>query len=167
MVNKKDLRGGIVKMREVAQLLTGWADDLEASFQDQKAGACEVGESRTTASGGNLVRDEVIRNERAVRGTVATIEEADPGKSAPAEKRKKTPAAKAAAEPAAEEKKAALLTLPEVRAVLAEKCSKGFRAQVKALIDSFGASALRDVAPEHYGELLEAASGLGGEQDAG
>ena len=44
--------------------------------------------------------------------------------------------------------------LPEVRAVLAEKCSKGFRAQVKALIDSFGASALRDVAPEHYGELL-------------
>ena len=133
MVNKKDLRGGIVKMREVAQLLTGWADDLEASFQDQEAGTCEV----------------------------------DSGNSAPAEKRKKAPAAKAAAEPAAEEKKAAPLTLPEVRAVLAEKCSKGFSTQVKALIESFGVSALRDVAPEHYGELLEAASGLGGDQDAG
>ena len=94
MVNKKDLRGGIVKMREVAQLLTGWADDLEASS-------------------------------------------------------------------AAGEKKDPAVMLPEVRAVLAEKCSKGFRAQVKALIDSFGASALRDVAPEHYGELLGMARQLG------
>ena len=36
MVNKKDLRGGIEKMREVAQLLTGWADDLERSLEAGK-----------------------------------------------------------------------------------------------------------------------------------
>ena len=33
MVNKKDLRGGIEKMREVAQLLSGWADDMESSLE--------------------------------------------------------------------------------------------------------------------------------------
>ncbi len=32
MVNRKDLRAGIEKMREVAQLLSGWADDMEASL---------------------------------------------------------------------------------------------------------------------------------------
>ena len=36
-----------------------------------------MGEQLTTASGGNLVRCEVNRNERAVRGTVAKIEVAD------------------------------------------------------------------------------------------
>ena len=33
MVNKKDLREGIVKMREVAELLSGWADDMEHSLE--------------------------------------------------------------------------------------------------------------------------------------
>ena len=36
-----------------------------------------MGEQLTTASGGNFVRCEVNRNERAVRGTVAKIEVAD------------------------------------------------------------------------------------------
>ena len=33
MANKKDLRAGIEKMREVAELLSGWADDMERSFK--------------------------------------------------------------------------------------------------------------------------------------
>ena len=32
MVNRKDLRAGVEKMREVAQLLTEWANDMESSL---------------------------------------------------------------------------------------------------------------------------------------
>ena len=38
MANKKDLRGGIEKMREVAELLSGWADDMEASLEKKSGG---------------------------------------------------------------------------------------------------------------------------------
>lgn len=54
------------------------------------------------------------------------------------------------------------LTLPEVRAILAEKCAAGFGTQVKALIESYGASSLKDVPAASYGELVEAVKGLGG-----
>ena len=58
------------------------------------------------------------------------------------------------------------LTIPEVRAVLAEKCAAGFGTQVKGLIESYGASTLKDVPAEKYEELLEAVRGLG-DADAG
>ena len=122
-----------------------------------------VTEMRSVAQRLNQWADDL---EQLFRDQEAAKKEMDAGKPAPAEKKKKAAADKAAAEPAAEEKKAAPLTLPEVRAVLAEKCSKGFSTQVKALIESFGVSTLRDVAPEHYGELLEAVKGLG-DADAG
>ena len=38
MANKKDLRAGIEKMREVAELLSGWADDMEASLEKRSGG---------------------------------------------------------------------------------------------------------------------------------
>ena len=38
MANKKDLRAGIEKMREVAELLSGWADDMEASLEKKSGG---------------------------------------------------------------------------------------------------------------------------------
>ena len=62
------------------------------------------------------------------------------------------------------------LSLPEVRAILAEKCAAGFGEQVKALIASFGASSLGGVPCERYGELVAAAEALGdgvGESDLG
>ena len=65
---------------------------------------------------------------------------------------------------AAEEKP--VLTLPEVRAVLAEKCAEGFGTQVKALIESYGAASLKDVPADRYEELLETVKGLG-DADAG
>ena len=37
MAKKKDLREGIVKMREVAELLSAWADDLERSVEKEIA----------------------------------------------------------------------------------------------------------------------------------
>ena len=46
------------------------------------------------------------------------------------------------------EASAAALTLPEVRKILAEKCAAGFGTQVKALIESYGASTLKEVPAE-------------------
>lgn len=57
-------------------------------------------------------------------------------------------------------------TLPEVRAVLAEKCAAGFSAQVEALIKSYGVEKLRDLPADRYEELLEAVKELG-DMDAG
>lgn len=85
-------------------------------------------------------------------------------------KGKKAAPDKAADEPAAAEKKDPALTLPEVRAVLAEKCAAGYGTQVKALIESYGVSSLREVPAEHYAELLEQVGQLGsagGDADAG
>ena len=59
-----------------------------------------------------------------------------------------------------------MLTLPEVRSVLAGKCAAGFSTQVKALIESYGAAFLKEVPAEKYEELLEAVKGLG-DADAG
>ena len=125
-----------------------------------RAGAAEM---RSVAQRLNQWADDL---EASFQAKASAPPEVDAAGTGSAGKKKKT-ADKAAAEPAAAEEKKAALTLPEVRAVLAEKCAAGFRAQVKALIGSFGVSSLRDVAPEHYAELLEAASGLGGGQDAG
>ena len=40
-------------------------------------------------------------------------------------------------------------------------CAKGFSAQVKALITSYGAKTLKDVAPADYDDLALAAQALG------
>ena len=126
------LRAGVAEMRSVAQRLNQWADDLEASFRGQEASPAEVPVAETVPASGR--------------------------KKAPAGK---APVAKATPEPAAAEKKNPALTLPEVRAVLAEKCASGFSTQVKALIESYGVSSLKNVPAEKYEELLEAVRGLG------
>ena len=48
-----------------------------SSWGSERPEKCPVGEALRTASGRYIVRAEVNRNERAVRGTVATIEVAD------------------------------------------------------------------------------------------
>ena len=125
------LRAGVAEMRSVAQRLNQWADDLEASFQDQETDAAEIPASEP----------------------------------APAEKKKRV-AKPEVAEPAAAPEKGKALTLPEVRAILAEKCAAGFGTQVKALIESYWASSLKGVPADRYEELLEAVKGLG-DADAG
>ncbi len=83
--------------------------------------------------------------------------------------KKKGTAKQARAEDAAVKEGNKELSLPEVRSILAEKCAAGFGTQVKALIESYGASSLKEVPAEKYGELLEtvAVLGTGGESDAG
>ena len=121
MVNKKDLRGGVAKMREVAELLTGWADDMERSLE-KKPG------------------------KKTVAALVAEPEESTP-----------------AAEPVAAS------SFEDVRGLLAAKSAAGYRAQVLALINSFGAEKLSEVDPSHFGELMESAAllGLDGDIHAG
>ena len=136
MVNKRDLRGGIEKMREVAQLLSGWADDMEHSLEAEK-------------------------NKKAAAAEAAPDGEAVPVASAVS-----------ADAPAASASAAAVAPAPSadaVRAELAAKCAAGFRTQVQALINSYGAAKFSEVAPEHYPALLEAVAclGVGGEDHAG
>ncbi len=63
--------------------------------------------------------------------------------------------------PAALEKK---ITLEEVRAVLAEKSHDGLTAEVRELLQKYGASKLSGIAPKHYAALLKDAEGLKGPQ---
>ena len=137
MDKMEGLRAGVAEMRSVAQRLNQWADDLEASFRDQKAAQTEIPAAETVPASGR---------KKATAG--------------------KASIAAAAPEQAATEEKKAALSLPEVRAILAEKCAKGFSTQVKALIESYGVSSLKDVPAEKYEELLEAVRGLG-DADAG
>lgn len=63
-----------------------------------------------------------------------------------------------------EEKKAAsseeTVTIEQVRAVLAEKSQAGLTAQVKTLLESFGANKLSAVKPEDYAAVLADAKKL-------
>lgn len=53
------------------------------------------------------------------------------------------------------------LTLPEVRAVLADKSRAGFTAQIKELLRKHGAEKLSGIDPAEYEGLLADAEGLG------
>ena len=59
--------------------------------------------------------------------------------------------------PAAPEKK---VTLEEVRAVLAEKSHDGLTAEVRELLQKYGATKLSGVDPKHYAALLKDAGVL-------
>jgi len=52
------------------------------------------------------------------------------------------------------------ITLEEVRAVLAEKSHDGFTAEVRALLEKYGASKLSQVDPSKYDALLADSEGL-------
>ena len=52
------------------------------------------------------------------------------------------------------------ITLEEVRAVLAEKSHDGFTAEVRALLEKYGASKLSEIDPAKYAALLTDAEGL-------
>ncbi|XJZ27677.1 rRNA biogenesis protein rrp5 [Bacillota bacterium Lsc_1132] len=52
------------------------------------------------------------------------------------------------------------ITLEEVRAVLAEKSHDGFTAEVRALLQKYGASKLSEIDPSKYAALLKDAEGL-------
>ncbi len=51
-------------------------------------------------------------------------------------------------------------TLEQVRAVLADKSRQGLTAQVRELLQKYGAGKLSEVAPAHYGSLMRDAEVL-------
>lgn len=158
MADKKDLRGSIMKMREVAQLLSGWADDMESSLEaGKKKKAAAAADAAVSVAASVAVPAEVpvaVPAEAQVAEPVS-VPEAAPAVDAG------VPVTEAAAPPAAD------LTYEGVRGVLSAKCAAGFRAQVQAIINAFGASKFSEVASEHYPALLEMVSELGGDADAG
>ena len=52
------------------------------------------------------------------------------------------------------------LTLEQVRAVLADKSRQGHTAEIRALLQRYGASKLSQIAPAHYKALLAEAEEL-------
>lgn len=54
-----------------------------------------------------------------------------------------------------------VLTLEDVRAVLAVKSQNGMTAEVKGLITKYGGTKLSDVDPKHYADLINDAEVLG------
>lgn len=52
------------------------------------------------------------------------------------------------------------IKLEQVRAVLAEKSQDGFTAEVRSLLQKYGASRLSEIDPSHYADLLADAEEL-------
>ena len=53
------------------------------------------------------------------------------------------------------------ITLEKVRAVLADKSRAGHTAEVRALLEKYGATKLSQVDPQHYETILKEAEGFG------
>lgn len=53
-----------------------------------------------------------------------------------------------------------VLTLESVRAVLADKSRAGFTAQIRSLLQKYGANKLSEIDPTRYGGLLADVEGL-------
>ena len=141
MVNKKDLRAGVLKMREVAALLSGWADDMERSLE-KKSGR------------------------KTVAADTAVAETAEAAEAAPVDVVSE-PAPEAAGDAVAPPESVVQPSFEDVRTLLAAKSAAGCSTQVLALIRSYGAEKLSEVDPAHYADLITAAALLGGDGDAG
>jgi hypothetical protein len=96
-----------------------------------------VGDLRSLADKLQAVAEAMAGNEPA--------EAAQPEKSAPT--KEAMPAAKA-------------VTLEQVRAVLADKSQQGFTADVRVLLEKYGAPKLSQIDPANYAALLMDAEGL-------
>ncbi len=116
-----------------------------------------VAEMRSVAQRLNQWADDLEASFCNPEADAPEVSASEPGSA----EKEKTSADSSRLEPAAVKKKGKALTLPEVRAVLAEKCAAGFGIQVKALIESYGAASLKGVPADRYEELLEAVKGLG------
>ena len=53
------------------------------------------------------------------------------------------------------------ITLEEVRAILSTKAKDGHKEEVRALLNAYGASSLKELDPKHYAAVLEEAGGIG------
>ena len=56
------------------------------------------------------------------------------------------------------------IQLEDVRAVLATKAKDGFKNEVRALLNAYGASSLSALDPKHFAAVLEEAGGIGNDE---
>lgn len=100
----------------------------------------------------SVLIDGLRKLSRDAADIAAALEGADTAQA----KKQDAPAAPDAPEPAK------VYTYEEVRAVLAEKSRKGFRAEVKALLTAHGVKHLSDVTdPEVYAAIAAESEGIG------
>lgn len=85
------------------------------------------------------------------------IEQAAPEKKAAAEEKK--PTAKDSSN-GSSNKTEPPITIPQIRAVLAEKSQAGLTEKVKELVQSYGVKKLSEIDPEKFPEVLAAAKAL-------
>lgn len=97
----------------------------------------------------------VVGDLRSLADSLQAVAEAiagnEPAEAAQGEK----PATAKEAKPAAK-----AVTLEQVRAVLADKSQQGFTADVRALLEKYGAPKLSQIDPVNYAALLADAEGL-------
>lgn len=103
----------------------------------------------------NVIED--IRSLADSLQAVATaLGQSDPEDAAVLAPALETPPAPAPADPPPK-----AITLEEVRAVLAERSHDGYTAEVRGLLQKYGAEKLSGVDPKHYAALLKDAEVLG------
>lgn len=98
---------------------------------------------------------DVVQDMRHLADSLQLVAEAMMQNEAPATE----PVEEAPAAPAA--KPAKKVTLEQVRAVLAQKSHDGLTAEVRALLQKYGAAKLSAIDPQHYEALLKEAEELG------
>lgn len=96
--------------------------------------------------------DMAIRDLRSAAATINDVADTLAEVSS-TESADETPDATAPAEPA--------LTLEQVRVVLADKSRKGFTAQIRSLLQKYGAAKLSGIDPTNYKALLAEVEVLG------
>jgi len=96
---------------------------------------------------------DVVENMRSLADSIQAVAEAMKGSDTDQPKQSEP----AATEPKPEVKE---IKLEQVRAVLAEKSQEGFTAEVRGLLEKYGASKLSQIDPVNFAALLTDAEGL-------
>jgi hypothetical protein len=98
---------------------------------------------------------DVVTDLRSLADSLQAVAEAMAGNEPVDASRPETPAQAPTQKP--EEK---TVTLEQVRAVLAEKSHDGFTAEIRGLLEKYGASKLSQIDPSKYAVLLAEAEAL-------
>ena len=145
MLDKKDLRGAAVLFRDLSELLIAWADDLDKNRKKgRKSAAIEAPVEAPAET--PTVEPVAVKEEISEEETSAVAAPTASDKSAVSD------------EPAVP---MAPFTYDAVHDYVGYKLSKGFRSQIIALFNSYGAQKFSEVDPAYYGDLVETIAGLG------
>lgn len=98
---------------------------------------------------------DVVSNLRSLADSVQAVAEAMAGNEPAEAAQPEKPVAAKETKPTAK-----AVTLEQVRAALADKSQQGFTADVRALLEKYGAPKLSQIDPANYAALLADAEGL-------